>query len=542
MDDADKLIQYAKKNDNILYYFINRWIKQNYHKTFFDKITLALKEQLGEIKGASSTTHYDLPLNNLLPEDLKKIISRHNLYVHIKKYAGMFEADNYQILLEQIVFPFHSPHILPIISHNQDEIVTVTVKLEFFKMLGTTNRFETVSYTKNPFSKEIYDEIQETIKKINPSYYNCDDDFEKCLTIEYDETNEQVTNYLYDRITKDLPLDQSDQTYQTIDSSMADKYDLIQFLSNKLSNTIPNFELNNLTIPQYVQKLDTLRFRLWEHIGTIIFCIIYTINQLTLINFVHGDLHLSNILIQVSNEASPNYYVICDSDGKCKSVIRIASKYTPYIYDFDRSMTKKINHNVYYPVLNVYPEFRPKFDLKFFLNYVLDEFTRNKIYPKITRACINKILHGLDNYSEYVNTPLSGNPVDNWKSIKSRSAELTNEIDSCMTSQQCIEWLTSGHEHSWLTNNEFVKLYDNLNSIDLGKGNKIYFPVNANKKHLVEQLNLNPTWKTLSDTEKKIICLPLVTEQEHVGGYYYDKYIKYKKKYLKSKISEKSKH
>lgn len=359
----------------------------------------------------------------------------------------------------------------------------------------------------------MYNHIQSEIEKIrtqNPQKNFLD------LTAD-DKIDEFIDNY----IANDNDL--KNMKYTNIYDENEDdneRWKVRSLIRSKLQYNNTGHEFKNMTLSQYANEIDKYMGEFKNIIYAIIFQIIYTLNVFTEIDFKHDDLHISNILLQYSNVESDYYYVVKDK------IVNIKSNILPLIYDFDRSDPNDSRYSWSNKV-----DIKSKYDLKFFLHYIKNEYSENIFLIK----SINKILYKNSKYKARKYDILFGTPITNWSGVNDEQSILES-FNMMMTPYQALEWLRSNDPESILTNNSLVKYYNNLSQLQLTSNSKIFFPPKTDIIKLRDELYKNDSWNQLSDIEKTIVCHPLVnTEAKVGGGNYIHKYIKYKTKYMKYK-------
>jgi hypothetical protein len=292
----------------------------------------------------------------------------------------------------------------------------------------------------------------------------------------------------------------------------------------------------------------------------VLFQIIYTLLIFGQLNFIQNDLHMGNIFIETLKDPTDFYYVIKIDD--VEKVVHLKSKYLVRIFDFDRSyqmgktnIDEQAKENKY-KNLKGYTGLKDIDDKKRDLFYMCRwiEYIENKT-NKFTyvNTYINKILYGDDNESK--------NKYPGEK-VPLELAKMHNDASKTMEVSDLMKMFIIDNK---LIKSDNIIIYDKLEDIKITDKTEIFIDIKANIKDLQNKIKKNESWIAQPLYKKIIINSNLVTDEEYnqntkkfiesytkkkddidcqFGGStkkidYYDKYQKYKKKYLDAQRSTK---
>lgn len=447
--------------------------------------------------------------------------------IYIKKYSSNYGTNLEKPYYEKLtnhVYQFHTPNILTLIGNCSLGIISIQANRQFLHFVTWIDDFNNPFFNRipNPFTDDVYKIIKEQKTLIEQN--NQPKDFRDITAIE--KTADYIGTYINTNI-------QFKEQYEHINKN--DIHKLKHLISNKLEYPRDDKPNQNMSFDTYISYIDSFVGLYNDLVYSFLFQIVYTINIFTQIGLVHQDMHLSNILVANSDETYDYYYV---TDSK---IANVKSKYLPLIFDFDLT-TSADNIYKYGWTSNITNKsnINTKFDLKFFLHYLMGYVSDDNI-----KKCINKILYNIDNsdtnQKEIIDSLPISNAVNTWKQ-KMSEADLTNiehVFNLCMTPNNALTYLCST-----IKDNNYIKVYDNLSVIPLTVNSKIFFPPKTDMKMLYDQISQNKSWEQFNDNQKIIICNPLANLNLQYGGYgtdnninYVKKYMKYKHKYLKLKYT-----
>lgn len=260
----------------------------------------------------------------------------------------------------------------------------------------------------------------------------------------------------------------------------------------------------------------------------ILFQLLYTLNIFTQINFIHCDLHVGNVYIETCDEYVENYYIISDNMGDFAQCIKLKSKYVVKIIDFDRSFFIKSNApynndikashlgNDYGLLGALANKYKQKYDIFYVFKYI--ERQTNEIvavpdyaYPKYM---IDHILYNIPkdnigyNTAKDLRCQSSLNPWDATVEINEATLKITKTPDEAM------DLLLSLGQKVLPKSN--ITIYDDLTAISWSENDQIFTYPNINVDNLREQMELNVGWFKLSTNQKSRICSTIVKYQDYV--------------------------
>lgn len=278
--------------------------------------------------------------------------------------------------------------------------------------------------------------------------------------------------------------------------------------------------------------------------------VVYTAQMFSLMNMVHNDFHKSNIYLEKMQETKDFYYVIptdpLNPQSKCK-VIKLTTQYFVWTFDFDRSYIigdPKYDGNIFNP--DIWPDI--------FTGDRNDELAHD----------LNYIMFNIQTQTNKLNCPPENNNPPNSKRIL--DAFNTFGFDQ-YADYKSVAYPNRAHELMLKHANMEISALDLVSD-----RSRVFFYPTLDIDYLIGEFSKNDKWNRLSLYEKILVCNPLIKKQDikkinqtdfcgsqtvsvhlptepqtvsfhlptgsQTGGnnLYYEKYMKYKTKYINKKI------